>query len=176
MVGIPGSGKSFFAEHFAKTFSAPLISFSKILEVTDDKKHAAKITDMILDELTKTEKTFIYEGPTDTAKLRDIFIKKVTKSGYTPLIIWVQTESVEAKRRATHKVRGTKTLSPEQFENTIKTFEPPRNAVVISGKHTYASQLKIVLKHIAGSAGNRGAKQIRVTDAPVRSTRQTPPR
>lgn len=171
MVGIPGSGKTFFAEHFAKTFSAPLVSFSRILSITEDKKHAAKMVELMLDELSKTEKTFIYEGPAHTSKLRDNFIKRVSKKGYTPLIVWVQTESLEAKRRAINKSRESHRLSSDQFDDIVNAFEPPKRAVVISGKHTYASQLKIVLKSLAGAADDRKTEPMR-NAATTRSSRQ----
>jgi len=44
-VGIPGSGKSFFAEHFAATFKAPLISGERIRkELFGDKQRSDEQT------------------------------------------------------------------------------------------------------------------------------------
>jgi len=172
MVGIPGAGKTAFAEHFAKTFQAPTVNTQLIQTVGDvDVATAIALSHLMLDELLKTNRTIIFEGPTATKTSRLEISKRVTAAGYKPLIVWVQTESLEAKRRATKKQKDGSELSSEEFDAAIKRFHPPtatEKVVVISGKHTYTSQLKIVLKHLAG--------QNRVIEQPqeqprVRSTR-----
>ena len=154
MVGIPGAGKTTFAAHFAKTFHAPYIN---PLEIAEQAKLSAaatvKVTEVLFNELLKTNQTLIYEGPTHTKIQRLAVLKKVVSAGYKPLLVWVQTESVEAKRRATKKqLPGS--ISADVFDAAIKRFQPPtavEKAVVISGKHTYATQVKAVLKHLAGA-------------------------
>jgi predicted kinase len=154
MVGIPGAGKSAFAERFSKTFQAPLINqtaIQKSLGVTSE--ISSKVALLMLDELLKTNRTLIYEGPTNTKVRRAALIKHVVNAGYQPMIVWVQTESVEAKRRATKKQTNDSQMTSEAFDAAIKRFSPPsaqEEALVISGKHTYASQLKIVLKRLVG--------------------------
>ncbi|MEO6109973.1 MAG: AAA family ATPase [Candidatus Saccharimonadales bacterium] len=154
MVGIPGSGKSTFAEHFANTFQAPIINERAIALATDLSVDAAsKVAALMLGELLKTRRTIIYEGLTSTKVARTNLIKQTTAAGYVPLIVWVQTESLEAKRRATRKQKDAIALTEEEFDAAIRRFTPPsvqEKAIVISGKHTYASQLKIVLKRLAG--------------------------
>lgn len=151
MVGIPGSGKSFFAEHFSETFKAPLISIHKIrqeLTTDSDNKEAVKqIINYILGETLKTGKIIIYEGNTDRRSERTNLAKKAYEAGYDPIFVWVQTEINDAKKRST-KTGG---LSECEFENKLKQFSPPHASerfVVISGKHTYNTQLKAILKSI----------------------------
>ena len=172
MVGIPGAGKTAFAEHFAKTFQAPTVNTQLIQSIADvDLATATALSLVMLDELLKTSRTVIYEGPTGTKTSRLEISRRVSAAGYKPLVVWVQTESLEAKRRATKKQKDGSHLSPEEFDAAIKRFHLPtatEKVVVISGKHTYATQLKIVLKHLAG--------QNRVIEPPqeqprVRSTR-----
>jgi ATP-dependent protease HslVU (ClpYQ) ATPase subunit len=154
MVGIPGAGKSAFAERFARTFQAPFINQRAIqyeLELTP--AAADKIGMLMLDEILKTNRTLIYEGPTASKVNRTAVIRRVTAAGYEPLIVWVQTESIEAKRRAIKRQPNGSEISGEEFDTAIKRFTPPsvqEKFIVISGKHTYASQLKIVLKRLAG--------------------------
>ena len=155
MVGIPGAGKTTFAAHFAKTFHAPYIN---PLEIAEQAKIGAaatvKVTEVLFNELLKTNQTIIYEGPTYTKIQRLAAVKKVINAGYKPLLVWVQTESIEAKRRATKKQPTGNNLTSEGFDAAIKRFQPPtavEKAVVISGKHTYATQVKAVLKHLAGA-------------------------
>lgn len=166
MVGIPGAGKTTFAERFSKTFQAPYInqtSLARDLEVTP--AIAAKVGAIMLEELFKTNRTIIYEGATHTKAARAALVKRVLSAGYQPLIVWVQTESAEAKRRATKKQPDGHELSSDTFDGAIKRFAPPsvqEKALVISGKHTYASQLKIVLKRIAGDGRPADSDQPRV--------------
>lgn len=166
MVGIPGAGKSTFAEHFAETFQAPIVNQQLIEQTIEaDQAAVARITTLMLDELFKTRRTLIYEGPSSSKASRLDIAKRVRAAGYQPLFVWVQTESNEAMRRATKKRKDGSRLSEEDFESALKRFNPPQAAekvVVISGKHTYASQLKIVLKHLAGQQRSEEPEQPRV--------------
>lgn len=150
MVGIPGAGKTTFAEHFAQTFQAPVVSTDKLaLIAQSDPEVSTRLALYQLSELLKTRRTIVYEGPTDTKVSRVALTKQITDAGYTPLLVWVQTESAESMRRATRKGG----ITVDEFERAIKRFTPPTAAekpVVISGRHTYTTQLKIVLKNLAG--------------------------
>ncbi len=159
MVGIPGSGKSFFAEHFAETFNAPLISFGRLRDElfneptysSDEQAVIRRVSDYMLDELFKTHSTIILEGVADTRTDRQEIVKRSRHAGYTPLFVWVQTESATAKLRVTKAIKGKSTITENQFDIALRRFTSPNaseKAVVISGKHTYASQLKIVLKRL----------------------------
>ncbi|MDB5167658.1 MAG: hypothetical protein JWN26_803 [Candidatus Saccharibacteria bacterium] len=157
MVGIPGSGKSFFAEHFATTFNAPFVSHEKIsTELANDNSVdpaiVVRISNFLLKELLKSRQTIVYEGMTDTRTARQVLTKIARDKGYEPLLVWVQTESLAAKQRATKSQRERLHLTDEQFDTILHRFTPPstlEKPIVISGKHTYASQLRIVLKHLA---------------------------
>lgn len=162
MVGIPGSGKTFFADHFGATFNAPIVSFEKIsnqmygqiILKSSQQESALRTSHYLLEQLLKTGQTVMYEGPTDTRSNRHTLSKTALDNGYQPLLVWVQTESLASKIRATKSSKGSLSLHPEQFDTMVKRFTPPNvseRAVVISGKHTYASQLKIVLKRLADS-------------------------
>jgi predicted kinase len=155
MVGIPGSGKSTFAEHFADTFKAPIINESRIaFEGNLSSEQTEAVSAVFLDEILKTNRTFIVESTNFTRAGRNSLINIVKKAGYRSLIVWVQTESYEAKRRALKAKPVGSGLTEAEFDNAFRTFQPPvaqEKATVISGKHTYATQLKVVLKQLAGS-------------------------
>lgn len=159
MVGIPGSGKSFFAERFAETFKAPYISYNKLSQDIFNKTDLneaelatiEKIADYFLNEAFKSNRTIIYEGGTDQRSQRLALAKKANKAGYDPMFVWVQTEVNYAKKRALKLSKDYRAISEEQFEDRLKKFSPPHyleKSVVISGKHTYNTQLKTVLKNI----------------------------
>lgn len=160
MVGIPGSGKSFFADRFADTFKAPIISLGSLrYKISDtpsysreEDKVVDKIADYMLNENLKTGRTIIYEGQADSRNERAILAKKARDAGYDPLFIWVQTEPLTAKKRSLKTPEGAHKMTPEQFDSKLHKFNTPlpsEKVVVISGKHTYTSQLKIVLKNLA---------------------------
>jgi len=165
MVGIPSSGKSFFAEHFADTFKAPIVSFDRLRKTIfdnpsfsdDEDKILNKISDYVLNEVLKTKRTVIYEGPTNLRNDRAVIAKKARDTGYEPLFIWVQTEASAAMKRATRPSVEKPALSVDGFHAKLNRFSAPHKtekAIVISGLHTYASQLKIVLKHLIQPRAN----------------------
>lgn len=157
MVGLPGSGKSFFAEHFAETFSAPLISYDKIRDELfneptfsrDEDEIIGRMADAMLAEITKTKSTLVYEGDSKSRTSRTELAKKIRAAGYQPLFVWVQIDE------ATAKTRSLKAGMPaEAYRASLKKFtplNPSEPSVVISGKHTYASQLKIVLRKLSSA-------------------------
>ena len=165
MVGIPGAGKSTFTEHFSKTFNAPVVDYDKAFNIVGSVQAASQVTDLLLDQLLKTRHTLIYEGPTSNKAGRAAVIKKITTAGYQPLLVWVQTESAEALRRSTKKQSGKAAMTAAEFDTAIRSFgapTPEERPVVISGKHTYATQLKVVLKHLAGPPRPESPEQPRV--------------
>jgi len=163
IVGIPGAGKSYFADYFSDTFNAPLISLDKISKKLfghrtfneKEKSILARISGHFIDELLKTKQTIVLDGLSETRTDRQAIAKKAHQEGYETLLVWVQTESAAAKNRVVKAAKGqAPIMTTEQFDSALKRFSPPHTlekAVVISGKHTHASQLKIVLGRLVTS-------------------------
>lgn len=153
MVGIPGAGKSAFAERFADTFQAPILNRTKLQrDLQLDEEQVDVLSETILKEFMKTKRTILLEGNLDDKKHRAELIKYFTKQGFRPLVVWVQTDTIEARRRAIKAYPQGSGLSSDEFDDIVKHFQAPQvaeRAIVISGKHTYTTQLKIVLKQIA---------------------------
>ena len=160
MIGIPGSGKSTFAERFSETFKAPLVSQADLHDIifgsrygaVESEDKAIELADTILNELVKTGQTIIYEDNSGSRIRRQELAKLATSTGYRPTFVWVQTDSIEATRRSLRKGKDTLPLSPELFQAAVARFTIPvasEQAVVISGKHTYANQLKNVLRNLS---------------------------
>ena len=172
MVGLPGAGKSFFAEHFSETFSAPLVNWNSIrTQVFDHPTYSTeedaivkRIADYTLNELFKTQATLLYEGDTLTQASRQALARTVRDAGYEPLFVWVQTDVTSARARAIKQG-----VSPDYYDASKKRFTPLKDSdpyVVISGKHTYASQLKIVLRKLSSAratAAEESARTPKVT-------------
>lgn len=148
-VGTPGAGKSYFAEHFAETFKAPLISYQRLQSIIGDNRATSRCIVYMLNQVLKTNQTVVYDGQTSTRTSRQVLIKKAIRSGYTPLLVWVQTDKITSFKRQS---KSEQPLTKKQFDALVENFEAPqtkKKIVVISGKHAYSSQLKIILKHLA---------------------------
>ncbi len=159
MMGIPGSGKTFFAEQFAETFNASLVSYEKInqnifgnpINTQASLLAVDRVASYMLKELLKSSHTIVLDGPTESRTNRMALVKLASSAGYETLFVWSQVETSTAKARATKNLKNKASISLEMFESITKRFTTPaktEKAVVISGKHTFSSQLKIVLKHL----------------------------
>ena len=152
MVGIPGSGKSTFAERFADTFQAPIVSQTKLqLEFGLSLEAAEALRDFILGEYMKTHRTVLIDGGFERKPKREELVKRLVKAGYRPMVVWVQTDTTESLRRAMKPYPRGSSIDPTVFDELVDRFDAPsekEKMVVISGKHTYNSQLKIVLKQL----------------------------
>lgn len=167
MVGMPGSGKSFFAEKFSETFNAPYISHDKIIEITGGNNQlSAKYLSHLLHELFKTSHTIIVDGMADTRAQRSELRRLAQEAKYKPLFIWVQTDETTAKARA------AKVNSAYRGE---RKFIPPSIAeqpiAVISGKHTYATQAKVILKNLASAKQEARGSIVHERHAPLTTKR-----
>lgn len=154
MVGIPGSGKSFFAEKFAATFHAPYVKYDTIMTVAGQNTATSDMyAGYMLRELFKTGHTIVFDGPASSRAERTALKDLAASAGYTSLFIWVQTDEATAKSRflKAGKESGRR-VNEKEFGTLFGGFAAPvqkeHSTVVISGKHTYATQVKAVLKNL----------------------------
>ncbi len=155
-VGLPGSGKSFFARQFSETFGAPVASADRLKHLVGNEV-VTPLARYFMEELFKTQKTFIVDGMAATRAER-MELRKIAKAkGYDVLLIWVQTDATTSQYRSMKRSdkreddRYNGSLTADEYEREAKRFYPPiasEPAVVISGKHTYATQARIVLKKL----------------------------
>lgn len=148
VIGVPGSGKTHFAEQFADTFNAPYFNIGTIAEQCESNESATALVYNLIKQVAKTKQSLIIEPATGTRRERAEYTKLLKAAGYTPLYIWIQTDAPTAQQRA-KRSRG---LSTEGFNAEHKAFTAPLPAdsqVVISGKHTYATQARVVLKRLS---------------------------
>jgi len=166
MVGMPGAGKSTFAQQFAATFNAPFVDYAALAGVTGgDPELTYRMADYLIDQLLRTKQTIIIDGPGDRLADRREIVRLARHHGYSPLFIWVQTEPTTTEHRSVRR-RGAP-MSQEEYDQRVASFEYLTNlepVLVISGKHTYASQARIVLKKLV-------TERPSVTDAKI----ETPP-
>lgn len=162
LVGIPGAGKTFFAERFSTEYKIPFINlndwrYALISQPTFDRQEDAKIFEfgqMLLQQIFKTGKSIVIEGGLDSRADRQRYIQLARQNGYDPMVIWVQNVEQESRLRATRlnkKMPKRFLIDDEVFDNITRHFTAPNMAekpVVISGKHAFSTQYRTILKRI----------------------------
>ena len=155
MVGIPGAGKSQFAREFAKMFGAPVFDVDLLRQLSSQESLLSPIASQILQEMMKTKQTLIYEGLTERRSWRAELSRLARMSGYRVLFVWVQTDVPTARSRWLKQHRDSGAEQAENlFEQKLKQFSPPHTvepSVVISGRHTYTTQARTLLRRLSGA-------------------------
>lgn len=149
VVGLPGSGKTFFAKQFSDTFNTPYINYGYYAHAISDKKTRSVMIEHIYSMLLKTRAAVVVEGHGSTANERRELTEMAAKNGYRTLFVWVQTEPATAEHRAVYAKSAT--MKQDAFDKAMKNFEnlsAREPYMVISGKHTFSSQAKTVLKRL----------------------------
>lgn len=145
--GAPCSGKTTFSEQFAAQFNATFYDLDALKE-----KHnlSRQFILLLIAEIAKTGVTLVIEGAIDTEKDRRELAEILRAAGYTPTLIWMQTDVSTIRMRLKNKLKSVE-KAKSVYDNRIKTLEAPSDAespIVLSGKHTYHTQLKQVLTQL----------------------------
>lgn len=149
VIGLPGAGKSFFAKKFSKMFGAPHVDHTFYRTYIASSSASDAIMDDTIEKLMLTRQTIVIEGPGHERHSRKELGQLAHKKGYQILYIWVQVDPVTASGRAVNRTKSG--ISKQEFDNRLKKFHPPETNepyLVISGKHTYQTQARTVLKKI----------------------------
>lgn len=146
--GAPMSGKTTFAKQFSQRFNAPFLNINELYE---QYKISRKMAMILVSEIAKCKQTIIVEGGLNTEKQRNEMKKLLVDAGYSPVLIWIQTDTSAIKHRMRHKFK-TVAEAKAALEASYKKLEAPaesENPLVISGKHTFQTQCKNVLTGIS---------------------------
>ena len=190
VVGNPGAGKSFFARQFSETFDAPAISvdriryelFAKQTFSADENDLVNRMASYFTDELLKTKRSFLLDGGCNARTDRARLTQEAKKAGYDVSVIWIQTDLATCRARALKRNpkrseddKFTTAMDDQTFEALVRRFTEPNreNYVVISGKHTYNTQAKMVLRKmvaareaVAEAAHRQETEQVRQSSRP----------
>lgn len=146
--GAPCSGKTTFSQKFANRFKASHYDLDEIRE----KYHIDRnIILILLTEIAKTGQTLVIEGGIGTEAERLEVRNILRAASYRSFLIWIQTDvaSIRARLGARHRsARKAKVI----YEESVKNLEAPSESespIVISGKHTFETQLRHVLRGLA---------------------------
>jgi adenylate kinase family enzyme len=148
VIGIQGSGKTFFAEKFAGTFNAPYIEQAMFEHAAASDVLAKELMNTVLAEMLKTSRSIIIELTLPTKTERAELSKVLKQAGYIPMYVWVQVD-IETAMTRSHRASG---INPEDYKDRIRRFTAPHqneHVLVVSGKHTFATQAKVVLRKLS---------------------------
>lgn len=145
--GAPCSGKTTFGKQFAEQFNA---TFYDLDTLKEEHNLSRQFLLLLVSEIAKTHSTLVLEGCNDTEKDRRELIEILQAAGYKPTLIWIQTDVSTIRMRLKNKLKSVE-KARIAYDTRIKALEAPSDAeapIVLSGKHTYQSQLKQVLTQL----------------------------
>lgn len=146
--GAPCSGKTTFAEKFAKKFNLTYYNLEEIAN-TENLLQAGLLD--ILALIARTHATVVLEGCIDTEKDRAEIRNVFRAAGYEPSLIWIQTDLNTIKLRLRSRFK-TVSAAKQAYEDAINRLEAPSEVeapIILSGKHTFETQTKHVLAGLA---------------------------
>lgn len=146
MFGAPASGKSEFAAKFGERFKCPALDFNKC-------KCTYAGAAGIVEQVAVTGQNFVIEGCLDAEKQRNDMRHRLKKRGYVPVLVWVQADATTIKRRLHQRYKSIE-KAKAAFEACYDDLEAPADIekpIVISGKHTFTTQLKVLLAKLSKS-------------------------
>lgn len=142
--GAPCSGKTTFAEKFAARFD---IAFFNLDDFRTRYNLSQKAALAVVSELAKTKQTLIIEGGLETEHSRNVLRKLLKSAGYQPFLVWIQTDAstIRGRLKTRHKVvHEAKAI----YDSALSKLEAPaefENPIILSGKHTFETQVKHIL-------------------------------
>ncbi len=148
--GAPCSGKTTFAEKFARKFDLAYYNFD---EIREQYRLTRKNILLILELVGRTGKTVIVEGCLGTEKDRTEMRNTLRSAGYEPSLIWVQTDIATIRMRMKARYKSV-AKAREIYDTTVEDLEAPtdvENPIILSGKHTFETQTRHVLAGLADS-------------------------
>jgi len=146
--GAPCSGKTTFAEKFAKKFGLAFYDLDSLMQEHDFTRAQVLV---ILGEILKTGQTIVMEGGLRTEAERMEIRNILRASGYEPALIWVQTDVSTIRTRLKQRYRSV-SKAKEAYDVAVAEMEAPaenERPIILSGKHTFETQTKHVITGLA---------------------------
>ncbi len=145
--GAPCSGKTTFSKQFAAQFNA---TFYDLDALKQEHNLSRQFILLLVEQIARTGSTLVLEGGNDTERDRRELVDILRAAGYSPTLIWIQTDVSTIRSRLKNRLRSVE-KAKVVYDSRIKALEAPSDAetpIVLSGKHTYHTQLKQVLTQL----------------------------
>ena len=146
--GAPCSGKTTFSEKFAKKFG---LAYYDLDERSEKYGFSHENILVILEQILKTGQTIMIEGGLRTEKERNEIRDILKEKGYSPALIWIQTDASSIRARLKSKYKNI-SKAKEVYETEVAEIEAPTDSerpIILSGKHTFETQSKHAISGLA---------------------------
>lgn len=145
--GAPCSGKTTFCEKFSSRFKAPYYNLANLRE---EAGFTEKQIHVVLEAISKTGQNIVVEGGIDTESERKAVRKLLKGCGYNPALVWIQTDINTIRTRLKAKYKSP-AKAKDEYDAKVGLMEAPTDherPIILSGKHTFNTQLAHVLSQI----------------------------
>jgi predicted kinase len=165
MYGFPGSGKSYFARQMTDFMQIAHIQGDRIRgelfsEPRYDKQENAIVSQLMnymTEEFLSSGVSVIYDDSTYRLSQRMALREMARKKGAVPLLIWLQIDAdssyvrLDKRDRRRSEDKYSRDYTEESYAKMLGTLQNPSNEdfIVLSGKHTFASQRSAVFKRLS---------------------------
>ena len=146
--GAPCSGKTTFAEKFAKKYK---LAYYDLEELAEEHGFSHEEILVILSQILKTKQTILIEGWLEKEQDRIVMRNLLREHGYEPALIWIQTDIATIRNRLKSRFKSVG-RARDFYEAAVSEIEAPgenEHAIILSGKHTFETQAKHVVTGLA---------------------------
>ena len=146
--GAPGSGKTTFAQKFAEKYN---LAYYDLKEICDEYDITPALALNIVSLITRTRQSIIIEGLLDTEKERTEIRNVLRAAGYTPALVWIQTDFSTLRLRLKSKHHSV-AKAKDIYDKAVAEMESPADfekPIILSGKHTFETQTRHTLAGLA---------------------------
>ena len=146
--GAPCSGKTTFSKKFAKRFN---LAFFDLEELQSKYHLSRKVILVFIEQIAKTGQTVLIEGCLNTERDREEVRHVLRAAGYATSTIWIQTDIATIRSRLKARYKNVEEAK-NTYDSMVAALEAPSDSeapIILSGKHTFETQVKHVLAGLA---------------------------
>ncbi len=165
LYGFPGSGKSYFARQLTEHLQIAHIQGDRIRhelfsEPRYDKQENAVVTQLMnymAEEFLTAGVSVVYDDSMHRSSARMALRDMARRKHAIPLLIWFQVDADSSYMRLTKRDKRriedkfARDYTEQEYAKLLGTMQNPNNEdfIVVSGKHTFASQRSAVFKRLS---------------------------
>ncbi len=163
LYGYPGAGKTYFARQFCEDIAAAHVHDDKIRnEIFEDPRYdkqenqiLQQLMQYMTEEFLKAGMSVVYDVNAMRLGHRRLLRDLARKFNAKPVLVWLQIDAESAYQRASQRDRRKTddkyaiTMDKDMFAQITNYMQNPSQSeeyIVLSGKHTYGTQSKMLSK------------------------------
>ena len=164
LYGFPGAGKTFFARQLCEHLQAAHVHGDRIrTELFEQPRYdkeenqvVSQLMDYMTEEFLRAGMSVIYDANVMRLSQRRTLRDLARKTHTQPVLVWMQVDLESSYARAAKRDRRkaddkySASIDRSIFERIVGGMQNPQNEdyIVVSGKHTFATQLSAMVKRL----------------------------